>query len=243
VGLLKPLSAAGGDGIDERMKALVLTSITVLTLAAGCEVRPLRSADLYGAAGAGPAGAGGLGVAGAGGLGVAGAGGLGVAGAGGRGGAAGQAVDDAAVDQGTPDAPGSDGGTDGPSSPCPQTCASDQFCDELTTHCVPRAGTGMLSGTVIDPCSGQGLDARIGIAGQHQCSAAAKGSYFVSGLPLGRLKLAALKDGYELYGDTVEIVPGGVIRDIRMVRTGGCGSTPPVSHCTCTEPSCTPMTP
>jgi hypothetical protein len=236
VGLLKRLSAARGDGIDEGMKALVLTSITVLTLVAGCEVRPLRSADLYGAAGAGPTGAGGLGIAGAGGLGGA------AAGTGGLGGAAGQAVEDAAVDEGTPDAPVSDGGTDGLSSPCPQTCASDQFCDELTNHCVPRAGTGMLSGSVLDPCSGQGVDARIGIAGRHQCSAVGKGSYFLAGLPLGRLKLAALKDGYELYGDTVEIVPGGVVRDIRMVRTGGCGSTPPVSRCACTEPSCDPMT-
>ena len=80
----------------------------------------------------------------------------------------------------------------------------------------------MLSGVVVDACSGTGLDARIGIAGRRLCSAADKGSYFFSALPLGRLKLAAVKDGYELYGATVEIVPGGVIHDIVLVRAGGC---------------------
>ena len=103
----------------------------------------------------------------------------------------------------------------------------------------------MLSGSVIDPCdgNGNGIAARVGIAGQRLCSAQGKGSYFFSGLPLGRLKLAAVKDGYELYGATVDIVAGGVIHDIRMVRAGGCQSVPPVAACTCTEPSCNPKTP
>jgi len=216
-------------------------ALAVAAAAAGCDLRPLRSADLYSAAGApGHGGAGG--VAGQGGAGGAAgnageSGGGGSArggGAGGLGGAGGQPVTDAAVDEGMPD---------GPPSGCAQPCSPDQFCDELTNQCAPRTGTGMLSGVVLDDCSRSGLDARIGIAGRRLCSARDKGSYFLSALPLGRLKIAAVKDGYELYSATVEIVAGGVIHDIVLVRAGGCQSPPPVAPCTCTEPSCTPMTP
>jgi hypothetical protein len=239
----------------------VLTPL-LLTLAivgaAACDVRPLRSADLYGAAGAPPTapGSGGSG-AGAGRGGDAGGGGAGGAGGGlaGAGGLAGDGGPDAAGDgsgadaavdqsdadgQDTSDGPGT---PDGPPTGCAQTCSADQFCDELTNQCVPRTGPGMLSGTVTDACSRNGIDARIGIAGRRQCSAFGKGSYFFTGLPLGRLEIAAYKDGYELHAAPIEIVAGGVLHDIELVRIGGCQSTPPLSPCTCTEPSCTPMTP
>jgi hypothetical protein len=235
------------------LRRLVLAvAVAVAAGAAGCDLRALRSADLYGAAGApGQGGAGGAaGQGGAGGAaGNGGAGGAagnagesggggsargGAAGAGGLGGAGGQPVTDAAVDEGTPD---------GPPSGCAESCSPDQFCDELTNQCAPRIGTGMLSGVVLDECSHSGLDARIGIAGRRLCSARDKGSYFLSALPLGRLKIAAVKDGYELYSATVEIVAGGVIHDIVLVRSGGCQSPPPVAPCTCTDASCTPMTP
>jgi hypothetical protein len=151
-----------------------------------------------------------------------------MAGPAGAGGAAGSATD-AAVDTGL--SPG-----------CPQVCNPDQFCDELTNQCAARAGAGMLSGTVIDECTNYGTDALVGVAGQHQCSYVGKGSYFFSGLPLGRLKLAAAKEGYDLYGATVEIVPGGVVHDIRLVRIGGCAQ-PAAPACTCTDASCTRQTP
>jgi hypothetical protein len=252
MGILRRLSpgAAGGipgdmDCAPARLGLLPLTLLLAVAAAGACGVRPLRSADLYGAAGAGaPAGAAG---SGAGGHAVAGAGGLGPAGAGGPGGSGGLSVTDAAVDEGTPDAPPdappAEAGADGAQPPCGQPCKDDEFCDELTGRCAPRTGVGMLSGMVVDPCSGVGLDARIGIAGQRQCSAVGKGSFFFTGLPLGRLKLAATKDGYELYGATVDVVPGGVVHDIRLARTGGCESTPSVVACTCTEPSCDPRTP
>ena len=224
------------------LRHLVLAvALTVAAAAGGCDLRPLRSADLYGAAGApgrggagGAAGQGGAGGA-AGNAGESGGGGSARGGAGGGlGGAGGQPVTDAGVDQSMPD---------GPPSGCAQPCNPDQFCDELTNQCAPRIGTGMLSGIVVDACSRAGLDARIGIAGRRLCSAADKGSYFLSALPLGRLKLAAVKDGYELYSATVEIVAGGAIHDIVLVRAGGCQSPPPVSRCTCTDATCTPMTP
>jgi hypothetical protein len=207
----------------------VASALAVAAAAPGCDVRPLRAVDLYGAAG-GSAGASGGGASARG----------GAAGAGGLGGAGDQPGTDAAVDHSAPDGQGA---SDGSPSGCAQPCGPDQFCDELTNQCAPRIGTGMLSGIVVDACSRSGLDARIGIAGQRQCSAADKGSYFVSALPLGRLKLAAVKNGYELYSATVEIVAGGAIHDIELARAGGCQSTPPVSPCTCTEPSCSSTTP
>ena len=133
------------------LRHLVLAvALAVAAAAAGCDLRPLRSADLYGAAGApghggagGAAGQGGAGGA-AGNAGESGGGGSARGGAaGGLAGAGGQPVTDAAVDQGMPD---------GPPSGCAQPCSPDQFCDELTNQCAPRIGTGMLSGIVVDAC-------------------------------------------------------------------------------------------
>ncbi len=152
-------------------------------------------------------------------------------------------ISDAAVDQGAPDGPPGDGDPDASPSGCAQACNPEQYCDELTNRCAPRVGTGMLSGSVGDPCISDGVDALVGIAGQHRCSYVSKGSYFFTNLPLGRLKLAAAKEGYELYGATVEIVPGGVIHDIKLVRTGGCTAPRPTVACTCTDSSCNPPTP
>ena len=99
----------------------------------------------------------------------------------------------------------------------------------------------MLSGVVTDACSGMGVSALVGIAGQHVCSYQTKGSYFVTGVPLGMLKLAAAKTGYELYGDNVEIVAGGVVHDIQLMRIGGCAAAVPADNaCACTSSSCTP---
>jgi hypothetical protein len=223
MGVLR-LSAVAAAGIHESVhRSPSLPSVLLLVVAAfagagACGVRPLTSAELYGAAGAGGAGGGGGG---------------GMAGAAGGAGSTNEDASDAGVDA----------GPDVPSTGCPQVCDADQFCDELTNRCAPRVGTGMLSGSVIDPCASDGVDARVGIAGQHRCSYVNKGSYFFAGLPFGRLKLAAAKEGYELYGATVEIVPGGVIHDIKLVRTGGCTAPRPTVACTCTDSSCNPQTP
>jgi hypothetical protein len=105
------------------------------------------------------------------------------------------------------------------------------------------AAMGMLSGTVIDTCTRNGLDALVGIAGRHTCSYPQKGSYFFRAVPLGTLKLAAAKEGYALFEATIEIVPGGNIHNIEMVPAGdgGCAALPsPAIACTCTTPTCEP---
>lgn len=105
------------------------------------------------------------------------------------------------------------------------------------------AALGMLSGTVRDTCTLNGLDALVGIAGRHTCSYPQKGSYFIRAVPLGTLKLAAAKDGYALYEATIEIVPGGNIHNIDMVpaTAAGCAALPsPPLACTCTTPTCEP---
>jgi hypothetical protein len=201
----------------------VVAGLAVALLAAGCDVRPLTSAELYGAARGGSSGAGAGGTTGGG-----GAGGNAVGGTSGGGAAGNEAGADG-------------GGSDGDASVCPHPCPADRFCDELTGQCLPSSGSGMLSGTVSDACTGAGISALVGIAGQHVCSYQTKGSYFVNGLPLGMLKLAAAKTGYELYGDTVEIATGGVVHDIRMVRVGGCDAGAPADNaCSCTTSSCLP---
>ena len=209
------------------MKAVA--ALAVVMLAAGCGIRPLTSDELYGAAARG-------------GNGVAGGGGSGGSGNGGGGGNGGTAAGGTAGGGMAGTEAGSDGGdSDGDASGCAQPCPADQFCDELTNRCAPSAGSGMLSGIVTDACSGSVIAALVGIAGQHVCSYKFKGSYFVNALPLGMLKVAAAKTGYELYGDTVDIVAGGVVHDIRMMRVGGCSAPAPADNvCTCTTSSCVP---
>ncbi len=215
------LSIAAATGIKGDMKVVVACAVALV--AAGCGIRPLNSAELYGAAARGGSSAGG-------GSGASGRGGAGGDSGGTSGG--GTAGGQAGVDGGSSDVD---------TSVCPPLCPADQFCDELTGRCAPSAGFGMLSGAVTDACSGAGIAALVGIAGQHVCSYQTKGSYFVSGLPLGMLKLAAAKTGYELYGDTVDIVAGGLVHDIRLMRVGGCVAPMPADNaCTCTTSACVP---
>ena len=236
------LSAAGAAGIGGGMRVVALA---FALLAAGCGIRPLTSAELYGAAGHG----GGIatGEGGNGGSGGANGGSGGANGSGGAHGGSGGAdgLDAAAGTQGDADGGGGDAVTDAGIADasdwgCAQACAADQFCDELTGRCAPSSGTGMLSGVVTDACSGAPLSALIGIAGHHTCSYPGKGSYFFSTLPLGMLKLTVAKDGYELYGATVDIAAGGVVHDISMARVGGCAAPATADvACTCTTSSCT----
>jgi hypothetical protein len=136
---------------------------------------------------------------------------------------------------------------DGAASACGAPCASDQFCDALSAKCAPRTGPGILSGVVTDKCNGTPLNAIVGIAGEHQCSFQGKGSFYFPNLPLARLKLAAGKAGYELFSTTVDIVPGGVVRDVVLTRTGaavgsdGCDVPRPTEEtCVCTASTCLP---
>ena len=218
MGILSRLFRAGAAGIStgmSRSTLVALLGLGALALAAsGCDVRPLTSRELYGASG----GTGGAGTGG------------------GGGGVGGQSFDGGGVAGTTPDAgaeaPAADAVPEAPASACPAPCAADQFCDELTGQCAPRSGVGMLSGIVVDQCSGDSVDALIGIAGHHACAYLGKGAYFFTGLPLGKLKLAAAKEGYELYGATVDIVPGGVIHDVHLMRVGGCTAMSPVADAT-----------
>ena len=120
------LSVAAGAGIRGDMKVVVACAVALV--AAGCDMRPLTSAELYGAAARGGSSASG------------GSGG----GATGRGGTGG----DSGGGMAGGDAGGDGGRSDGDASVCPPSCPADQFCDELTGRCAPSAGSGMLSGAV-----------------------------------------------------------------------------------------------
>ncbi len=120
-------------------------------------------------------------------------------------------------------------------------CATDQFCDDLTGRCAPRAGAGMLGGVIMDRCTGRALSAKVGIAGRHVCSYAGKGSYFLTGLPLGTLRLAVALEGYELVSTTVVIAPGGTVADVTLTPAAPltCTDPPPdAPPCTCVQPGC-----
>jgi hypothetical protein len=143
---------------------------------------------------------------------------------------------------------GADRGDGGAPSPdvvpagcTPVSCAGDQFCDELSGRCAARTGVGMLGGVVTDRCTGTQVNAKVGIAGRHQCSYRDKGSYFFSGLPLGMLRLAVALEGYELAATTVVITPGGNVADIALERAppATCADPAPTpAACTCLDPGC-----
>lgn len=226
--------------------AVVAAVVTVVTGAAGCDLRGLAHDQLYGSPDAG--------------------GMSDVAGPDDRADAAidgdtgpadtadalnGRDADGSDMEEGDADAPDADGadlaadaaGEAGDTSPpCTvEACAADQFCDDLSGRCVLRTGTGMLSGAVIDACNRTVVDTKIGIAGRRQCSAAQKGSYFFSGLPLGKLTVTAAAPGYDLFVAVVTIVPGGNVLEVPLVRTSpvGCGDPKPSpAVCTCVESGC-----
>lgn len=140
--------------------------------------------------------------------------------------------------------PGTDGASDvSEVNPgCPATpCEMFETCDLPTMTCVLRTGPGMLSGSVTDACTGQGLDARVGIAGRRMCSSDGKGSYYFSGLPEGNLALIAFKDGYKHVDVAVSINATGTIRSIVMHpdTPRGCADPRPADvACVCDIPGC-----
>jgi hypothetical protein len=138
-------------------------------------------------------------------------------------------------------APPADGPPEVPAAPCGQGCAVDQLCDELARECVPRTGTGVLSGVVFDDCTGQSIDARVSVLNRRRCSYVGKGMYSFSDLPFVQLTLTAWKSGYQSYAATVEIVPGGVIHHVHLVREGGCAAPAPEPvACVCDGADCQP---
>jgi hypothetical protein len=218
-------SEAQRAGISERVRRRALYGLVLFCAgAAACDVRPLRSGELYATA---PVDGGGRDVV------PPDAGAFEASTEGSP-----EASTDASIDAASDVWSDADGSLCGP-------CAADQFCDELARACKPHSGTGMLSGVVIDKCGGIPLDALVGLAGHHVCSFPGKGSYFFTGLPLGKLELAVAKTGYDLYKVTVDIATGGVVYDVTLVRTGagadGCGVPRPTEvACTCQAPTCLP---
>jgi len=151
------------------------------------------------------------------------------------------AVDDTAPDAlSPPDAPPDE--ADAPPLACtPTSCPSDQFCDDITGACLPRQGTGMISGAVYDACLHTPVNAKVGIAGHHACAASGKGSYFFSNIPLGRLTVTAAAAGYQLFIQEVTIVPGGNTLNIALDRSAPITCADPApgpAACTCPEPGC-----
>jgi hypothetical protein len=237
--LLK-LSGPRASGIPAGMsKVAVVALLAIVVGGAACDVRPLTSRELYGAAGtSGRAGTGGV-------AGTSGAAGTsGVAGAGGEGGAAGTggATPDGGAGTGMPDATVSEPAPEAPVSACGAPCPPTQFCDELTVRCVDRAGTSHISGQVYDACSNDIIDALVGIAGQHACAYQRKGAFYFTGIPVGPLKLSAAKEGYVVYGEPVDIPAAGLVKDIYLMREGGCMAPRPMGPlCTCpTGETCQP---
>src|SRR4051794_6941995 len=114
----------------------------------------------------------------------------------------------------------------------------DAATDTPPEECVPRSRDGLFSGAVLDACTGAAVNASVGLAGQHLCTFAQKGSFQFQGLPVGcRLTLSATADGYQGHYTTVVIDPGGSPGYlIRLDRP--CQAPMPTPSCRCDMPGC-----
>ncbi|MBK7864990.1 MAG: carboxypeptidase regulatory-like domain-containing protein [Archangiaceae bacterium] len=120
------------------------------------------------------------------------------------------------------------------------TCTADQFCDGNRGECVKGA---TLTGSVVDACTGAGLDARVTVDMKSLCSSAASGkSYFElkNITPGGPQVLAVGKTGYQAFSKALTLQPGfNVVDAVALTPLGGCAAgTPTNVACTCTESYC-----
>ncbi|MFT3711554.1 MAG: carboxypeptidase-like regulatory domain-containing protein [Archangium sp.] len=122
---------------------------------------------------------------------------------------------------------------------CPATCPADQVCG-TNGSCVLAA---RLTGSIVDSCTGQALDARVTIAGQSTCSGSAKLPYFsLIGLrPGGPYTLAVGKIGYRSYVVSRDLAPGDNTQSvISLEPSAGCPASPQPSVCVCEDSFCQP---
>lgn len=122
---------------------------------------------------------------------------------------------------------------------CPATCPEGQVCG-ATGACVVGAS---LSGSIVDVCTGEALNARVTIAGESTCSGAGKLPYFsLSGLkPGGPYTLAVGKLGYRSYVTTRDLAPGNNTQGlISLEPSDGCPNSPAPAACECADNFCQP---
>jgi hypothetical protein len=108
-------------------------------------------------------------------------------------------------------------------------------------RCEPASHDGLLSGAVVDKCTGEYLEAQVGIAGRHTCSFVGKGSFFFRDLPTGCvLTLTSAKPGYALFVRELVVPPEGSSVLIELERAAsGCTDPPPApTACRCEQPTC-----
>jgi hypothetical protein len=103
---------------------------------------------------------------------------------------------------------------------------------------------GSVSGVVLDACTGKTLDSvQVGVGGKHICAFQLKGSWDISGLPVGCDKtLTSGRPGFKPYMSTIHLERNGNPGiTIRLEREATCDPTtppPPAPACMCSEPGC-----
>jgi len=202
-----------------------LVALALLVLGSACNLQPLRSEQLYGAAEADAA--------------VTDA-------------AAEDAAREAmtaSLDARPADVTADDGPPPDAAAPdlAPDAAAPD-LAPDRTPEAAPEPAcdlgnvNGSVSGTVIDACNQHPLyQAQVGIAGKHTCAWVLKGSFFIPGLPVGcDLTLTSGLAGYADYVMVVHTKPNGNPNvTIALQRQGGCATEAlPAPMCSCTDNSC-----
>ena len=126
--------------------------------------------------------------------------------------------------------------------PAPRDSATS---DVLPVDTDPPLHLGVLSGTVSDRCTGEPINALVGIAGKHMCSFQGKGGFFFDGLPTNiMLTLASAAPGYRTFSKSIVVEAGGTTFDIKLDRVDEANNSsceapkPPTPVCVCDLPGC-----
>jgi hypothetical protein len=105
------------------------------------------------------------------------------------------------------------------------TCRVEEVCDPAARACVLAA---IVTGDVIDTCTGAAVIAKVTVAGKSVCSTAGKGFWQLEGLrPGGPQTLAAGRLGYQAFSTQLTLQSGFNAVEIRLTPVGGCSAPPP----------------
>ncbi len=118
-----------------------------------------------------------------------------------------------------------------------EVCRSGQVCDAAAGQCVAEA---VLSGGVVNGCTGEGLDARVTIDGRSTCSTNGKAYFELKGLhPGGPYTLSIGKAGYKAFTTTRSLQAGlNTFEPVSLQPVDGCAQPPPPAACSCVTSNC-----
>lgn len=122
-------------------------------------------------------------------------------------------------------------------APAPDAAPPDLASPDVAPPEGPPPAAAPVSGAVVSACPPKdGLDALVGIDGQHTCSiGGGKASYYFRDVTVGRdITITAYKKGYRHFSRVVRVPATGLPLQIELEPEAGCAAPPPATEpCRC----------